>query len=103
MAEAKRTIITREVKKTETVPALSMTISIEEAESLMAVLVKVAGSLTNSPRKHTNAILRSLENAQVRDWESPGHPFSLLADPNSGLAFKDYKQPNATFYGVTVR
>ncbi|MFD7552992.1 hypothetical protein ACFV9E_00420 [Streptomyces sp. NPDC059835] len=90
MAEAKRTIIDQEIKKVEKVPAISLTLTIEEAETLMAVLVKVAGSTTTSPRKHTNAILVSLEKAQVRDWESTGHPFSLLADRNGGLAFRDY-------------
>ncbi|MFB7782050.1 hypothetical protein ACFC1D_04935 [Streptomyces vinaceus] len=98
MAEAKRTIITQEVKKTEKVSAVALTITIEEAETLMAVLVKVAGSMIHSPRKHTDAILRSLESAAVRDWESTGHPFSLLATTQV-LEFKNYKNPNVTFYG----
>ncbi|WP_030386511.1 hypothetical protein [Streptomyces sp. NRRL S-241] len=94
MAEAKRTIIDQEVKKIEKVPAISLTLTLEEAETVMAVLVKVAGSTTNSPRKHTNAVLTSLEKAHVRDWESPGHPFSLLARNGAGLVFNDYGMPH---------
>ncbi|MFJ3634648.1 hypothetical protein [Streptomyces sp. NPDC090112] len=100
MAEAKRTTIEQEVKKIEKVSAISVTMTIEEAEALMAVLVKVAGSTTNSPRKHTSAVLQSLEKAGVRDWEAPGHPFSLLADRNGGFAFRDYTK-SKLFYGVT--
>ncbi|MBT2609869.1 hypothetical protein J7I97_16675 [Streptomyces sp. ISL-87] len=101
MAEAKRTTIDREVKKTEKVAAISVTMTLEEAESLMAVLVRVAGSMTNSPRMHTNAVLQSLEKAQVRDWETAGHPFALLDERASGLVFKDYQQ--SAFYGLAFR
>lgn len=101
MAEAKRTIIDLEVKKIEKVPAISLTITIEEAEALTAVLVKVAGSMTNSPRKHTSAVLESLEKAHVRDWEAEGHPFSLLATRGGGLEFKDFRSQPKPFYGVT--
>ncbi|MFD8886442.1 hypothetical protein ACFV0H_28595 [Streptomyces erythrochromogenes] len=100
MAEAKRTTIDQEVKKVEKVPAISLTITIEEAEALTAVLVKVAGSMTNSPRKHTQAVLTSLEKAHVRDWEAQGHPFSLLERRNGGVTFNDYATPKP-FYGLT--
>ncbi|MCY0941894.1 hypothetical protein [Streptomyces antarcticus] len=101
MADAKRTIITQEIKTIEKVSAFSLTMTIDEAEALTAILVKVAGSMTNSPRKHTNAVLMSLEKAHVRDWEAPGHPFSLLASRAGGLEFKDFRPEPKPFHGVT--
>jgi hypothetical protein len=96
MAEAKKN--TRTVVETE----FNLKLTTDEAETLTAVLVKVAGSLTDSPRKHTDAILRGLREAGSRDWESSGHPYWLIAKgERTGLQFRNYgSETQKPFSGI---
>ncbi|MFF4557190.1 hypothetical protein [Streptomyces sp. NPDC001422] len=93
MAKATMTVERRTVEdKTVTV-----TLSNDEAETLLALVVKVAGSPQGSPREHTESIYGALRAAGVRDWCKPGtgifkwddHPMNLLS---GGIQFADYKK-----------
>ncbi|MFF8367868.1 hypothetical protein ACF05W_03435 [Streptomyces lydicus] len=84
MAEAKKN--TRTVVETE----FALKLSTEEAETLTAVLVKISGSLVDSPRQHTDSILKGLQKAGARDWESNGHPYWLLDKSQHGVYFNNY-------------
>lgn len=88
MAEAQKTV---KVVKTETV---TLTLSKDEAEALVAVVGNVTGHGSNSPRKHTDAIYRALVK-QTRPVFSPGHPTELVGtgmfnDTNARIHFRDY-------------
>ncbi|MFG3582585.1 hypothetical protein [Streptomyces sp. NPDC047990] len=96
MATAKTTVERRTIE-TKTV---TLTLSNEEAETLLALVVKVAGSPQGSPREHTESMYGALRAAGVRDWCKPGvgtvkwddHPMSLL---RGGMTFSDYKEDTA--------
>lgn len=80
MAEAKRTTITQEVTETKKVPAVTLTLTIEEAETLMAVGAKIAGDYRVSPRKHYAAVTAALSAAGVRDFTASGpHPYKHIS------------------------
>ncbi|MEU6704742.1 hypothetical protein [Streptomyces wuyuanensis] len=83
MAEAQKTTRTV-VEKTFT-----LTLSVDEAETLMAVGAKIAGDQVDSPRKHFEAIVRALGKAGARDFTASKyeeHPHRLLT---GGLTFKN--------------
>ncbi|MFE6226880.1 hypothetical protein [Streptomyces sp. NPDC057854] len=67
MSEAKRTIITQEVTETKQVPvpAVTLTLTIEEAEALHAVVGSISGNTKASPRKHTDGIYYALQRAGI--------------------------------------
>lgn len=64
MAEAKSTTVDKEVKKVEKVKAIVLTLSIEEAAALKAVVGMISGS-QSSPRKYTSDIYYALSAAGV--------------------------------------
>ncbi|MEU5577799.1 hypothetical protein ABZ791_10645 [Streptomyces huasconensis] len=86
MAEAKRTIIEQEVTETKRIPAVSLTLTVEEAETLMAIGCRIAGDRYKSPRRHYESVVRALAKAGVRDFTAAGdHPYKHLT--GSGLSF----------------
>ncbi|MGW2919506.1 hypothetical protein ACWDBF_16785 [Streptomyces angustmyceticus] len=89
MAEATKN--TRTVVET----VFTLKLSTEEAETLTAVLVKVSGSLVDSPRKHTDSILKGLRKAGARDWEADGHPYWLADKAQRGIYFNNYGSEKA--------
>jgi hypothetical protein len=72
---------------TETV---TLTMSLREAEFLAAVMLKIGGSETNSPRKHQKSIAEALARAQVSHgmFTPYRHAFDLSDGP--GVHFNDY-------------
>lgn len=77
-----------------------LTLTLKEAEALHAVMRRISGTTTNSPRKHTDSISKALKDAGVA-YGAPGdqtmftglvfadrHVAELLG--GSGLIFKDY-------------
>ncbi|WP_338781760.1 hypothetical protein [Streptomyces sp. DG1A-41] len=91
-------------KKTRTVSKdfVTLTLSIEEAETLMAVGAKIGGDREDSPRAHYEAIVRALSRAGVRDFTASGaHPYKHLNRNAPGLMFTSKPQTNANglFYG----
>lgn len=95
MAEATKQI--RTVKK-ETV---TLVLSIEEAETLMAVGAKIGGSKENSPRGHYDAVVKALSAAGVRDFTAFGeHPYKHLNRTAPGLIFNDEPTRNESFYSL---
>ncbi|MGW1673273.1 hypothetical protein [Streptomyces sp. NPDC002324] len=71
MAEAKSTTIEKQVTEKKQVPAITLTLSIEEAEALQALVGRVSGSTYASPRKHTDAIYIALDRAGVSTYAKP--------------------------------
>ncbi|MEU8948758.1 hypothetical protein [Streptomyces sp. NPDC048489] len=96
MATAKMTVERRTVED----KTVTLTLSNDEAETLLALVVKVAGSPQGSPREHTESMYGALRAAGVRDWCKPGngvvkwadHPTNLLT---GGIQFADYKETTA--------
>lgn len=86
MADAKRTITEQQVTETKKVPAVTLTLTIEEAETLMAVGSRIGGDRYKSPRRHFEAVVQALAKSGVRDFTASGpHPYKHLN--GSGLAF----------------
>ncbi|MGW1673272.1 hypothetical protein [Streptomyces sp. NPDC002324] len=97
MAEAKRTIIEQEVTETKKVPAVTLTLTVEEAETLMAVGAKVGGDRYTSPRKHYEAVTKALRNAGVRDFTASGpHPYKHLEPYSPGVNFSEKPTRNSS-------
>ncbi len=61
MAKCARTSITQEVTKTETVPGYTLTLTQDEAETLMSIVGSVSGDSKDSPRKHADAVYYALQ------------------------------------------
>lgn len=55
-----------------TTPSVELTLSAEEASTLLTILQHVGGCPSTSPRGHANAIHRALRTADVQ--ELPGRP-----------------------------
>ncbi|MGI5196952.1 hypothetical protein ACQEVY_25535 [Streptomyces sp. CA-288835] len=90
MAEAAKTTVSKTIERVEKVPAITLTVSIEEAETLMAVGAKIGGDPEHSPRKHYAAVTEALRDAGVRDYMVGGeHPFKYLG---SGALFFSNKK-----------
>ncbi|MFJ8930616.1 hypothetical protein ACIRLA_28935 [Streptomyces sp. NPDC102364] len=64
MADAKSTTVEKQVTETKKVPAITLTLSKDEAEALMVLVGNVSGE-GSSPRKHTDAIYYALKSARV--------------------------------------
>ncbi|MER5883107.1 hypothetical protein ABT160_04705 [Streptomyces sp. NPDC001941] len=91
MAKARRTVTDQVVTETKRVPAVTLTLTIEEAETLIAVGSLVAGDAETSPRRHYEAITEALLKAGVRDFTASGsHPFDYLKRSHPGVAFRSY-------------
>lgn len=87
--------------KTVVTETVLLELSPEEAETLLAIMGKVAGSTTLSPRKHTDAVSSALHSAGVSsggsvrmnlggytyDMDLGGQPGSLLG---GSLRFNNY-------------
>ncbi|MFF5371357.1 hypothetical protein [Streptomyces sp. NPDC013187] len=94
MAEAKRTIIEQEVTETKKVPAVTLTLTIEEAETLMAVGSRIAGDRYKSPRRHYESVVTALSKAGVRDFTAGGaHPYKHLTGNGLSFSVEPLKRP----------
>ncbi|MEU3278177.1 hypothetical protein [Streptomyces antibioticus] len=62
---------------------ITLTLSQEEAEALLAVVGRVTGS-NDSPRKHTGAVYSALGNAGIS-----GNARKYFEDPAATLHFRD--------------
>lgn len=71
MAEAKRTIIEQEFTEKKRVPAVTLTLTIEEAEALHAVVGSISGDAKSSPRKHTDGLYYALKRAGISTTDKP--------------------------------
>jgi len=69
--------------------SVTLELSEEEARTLAAVLSYVGGCPTDSPRKHTDAVLEALtESAGLGSFV--GTVEHNLADPERGIYFRNY-------------
>lgn len=76
--------------RTITEKTVNLTLSIEEAETLVAVGSRVGGHQTRSPRQHMDAIVGALKQAGVRSHTAFGaHPAKHLDDSAEGLYFAE--------------
>ena len=90
MAKAK--IITKEPKK-RVKNRVQLTMSVDEAETLLGVVMRIGGSTTDSPRKHTNDIEYALLDAGLSD---PNHKTSNY---NRAIYFFNFDQVTHTRWG----
>ncbi|QCX75697.1 hypothetical protein C9F11_10070 [Streptomyces sp. YIM 121038] len=74
MADAKRTT----VMKLEEVEGVALTLTMEEVAVLRAVLGRVGGSVQRSPRKHVDAIRKTLDEVVPSFYPQEGDPTHLL-------------------------
>lgn len=65
---------------------ITLNITNDEAKALVAILNRVGGSRTNSPRKHADSLLHRLEDAHVPDTN---YDCIFLA---RNLYFKDFDE-----------
>lgn len=94
MAEAKSTTVDKEVVKVEKVKVVTLTLSIEEAAALKAVVGSITGSPFDSPRKYTNSIYHALQRAGVTNGSN-----SVVNRQLSGmLTFSDTPRRAASPY-----
>jgi hypothetical protein len=92
MAEATKQI--RTVKH----ESVTLTLSAEEAEVIMAVGAKIGGDRHGSPRKHYESIVSALAKAGVRDFTAYGpHPYKHLSRNAPGLVFGTKPQSSDPF------
>ncbi|MEU0860642.1 hypothetical protein ABZ352_35545 [Streptomyces griseofuscus] len=83
MAVAEKTTVERVV----TEDGFTLKLTVEEAETLVAVLSRVGGSPYTSPRKHAGAVLDALREAGTRAYWEDDHP----PDQATGsIQFDDY-------------
>ncbi|MEV6419040.1 hypothetical protein [Streptomyces sp. NPDC051662] len=92
MAEAKRTIIEQEVTRVTKVPGITLTLTMEEAETLIAIAAKVGGSRERTVRKHVDSVTNALLMMGARDWTTEDHPFQNIT-PGSYISFQEKKEP----------
>ncbi|MCY0963018.1 hypothetical protein [Streptomyces sp. H27-H5] len=84
MAEAKQNT------RTITEKTVTLTLSVEEAEALVAITSRVGGHQSRSPRQHTDAVMAALKKAGVRAHNAFGaHPAKHLDDNAEGLYFAE--------------
>ncbi|MER6086554.1 hypothetical protein [Streptomyces bluensis] len=84
MAEAQK------ISKTIVEHKINLTLSIEEAETLMAVGAKIGGDPQHSPRKHYAAVVHALTKAGVRTYmQGNDHPFKYMEPNHRGLYFQN--------------
>lgn len=83
MAVAEKTTVERVV----TEAGFTLKLTVEEAETLVAVLARVGGSSAESPRGHAGDIIEALQAAGVRDYWVDGHPSGLAS---GSIQFRDY-------------
>ena len=84
MATAAKTYETRMVE--QLVPAITLTLTVAEAETLKSLTDAVGGCPTDSPRAHAEAVRRALSEAGIQGW-----PAALPAKLMEGsIRFADY-------------
>ncbi|MFD7605171.1 hypothetical protein ACFWAN_32650 [Streptomyces mirabilis] len=71
MAKAERTTVEKTVTEKKKVPGITLTLSQEEADVLMALVGNVTGDSYASPRKHTDAVYTALSRAGVTTYGKP--------------------------------
>jgi hypothetical protein len=71
MADAKRTTVEKVVTEKKKVPAITLTLTQEEAEALQALTGNITGDSYGSPRKHTDAVYHALSQAGVSTYSKP--------------------------------
>ncbi|MFD7605172.1 hypothetical protein ACFWAN_32655 [Streptomyces mirabilis] len=98
MAEAKRTTVEHETKRVEKVPGIILTLTHDEAETLLAVGAKIGGDKVGTPREHFESIISALRNSGARDFTANNHPFQNI-QPGSYLNFRTRKEPYR--WGIT--
>ncbi|ARX87905.1 hypothetical protein SMD44_07390 [Streptomyces alboflavus] len=74
MADAQRTT----VMKLEEVDGVALALTMEEVAVLRAILSRVGGSVQRSPRKHADAIRKTLDEAVPAFYPADGDPSYLL-------------------------
>jgi hypothetical protein len=79
---------------------VNLTLSTDEAETLMAILAKVGGHRERSPRKHVEAVTVALSKAGLRPYHSASHPYSLLT-VDSSMFFKEDRQKLDTSFNLS--
>jgi hypothetical protein len=88
MAKAK---VVEKTKKPKRVVRLTLTVA--EAQTLVDVTTRIGGHNEDSPRVHTEAVLKALRGAGVF---GPGHRTS---DPNRAIYFYNFDGFNHTDWG----
>ncbi|MEU1037663.1 hypothetical protein [Streptomyces sp. NPDC005907] len=85
MAVAEKTT----VERTVTEEGFTLKLTVDEAETLVAVLARVGGSPDQSPRGNAESVLDALIAAGARTYypQPQGHPVHLL---RGFVAFDDY-------------
>jgi hypothetical protein len=96
MAKAEKTTLERIVKE----EGVTLHLTMDEVRTLVAVATMVSGDAVTSPRKHTDAIGRAIEDAMGKsryDWGWIGLERGLLnrSGPNSGIRFESYPEEDA--------
>ncbi|MEU5957579.1 hypothetical protein [Streptomyces sp. NPDC047525] len=95
MAEAKRTTLDKVVTETKKVPAITLTLTVEEAEVLAVVGAFVGGDPDLSARKHYQSVSKALRTAGVRTYGSdPGHPMNQLDRERGTSVYFKTPQPD---------
>ncbi|MFD5161013.1 hypothetical protein ACFWMJ_23540 [Streptomyces hawaiiensis] len=87
MATAEKTTVERVV----TEDGFTLKLTVDEAETLVAVLAQVAGSPTTSPRGLAEGVLKVLVESGVRTYwpRIAGHPANLT---RGAVRFDDYPE-----------
>ncbi|MEU9404757.1 hypothetical protein AB0E08_03440 [Streptomyces sp. NPDC048281] len=98
MAEAKRATVDQEVKRVEKVQGITLTLTMEEAETLIAVGAKIGGDKVATPRAHIESVIAALRKAGVRDFTANNHPFQNI-HPGSVITFQAKREPYR--WGIT--
>ncbi|MFF9525393.1 hypothetical protein ACF1DV_25940 [Streptomyces achromogenes] len=83
MAVAEKTTVERVV----TEDGFTLKLTVDEAETLVAVLARVGGSPHESPRGNAEAVMKALSGAGVRNYWVEDHPSDLAS---GSIQFADY-------------
>ena len=94
MADAKRFDNTRTVRET----GVTLTLTDDEAGTLRAILSRISGSPTHSPREHADTIAAALNKAGV---VRPANVV-FLDEPRSAIRFRDYPPKTSTYTSLTA-
>jgi hypothetical protein len=82
MAKAKKEVIT--IKQLKSV---TLDLSAHEVATLYYILINTGGSPTNSPRKHSQAILEELYKLGIT--ETGNNPIGLIDHKHENISFND--------------
>jgi hypothetical protein len=86
MAKAEKTTIIKRVIKTTEKPGITLTLSMPEASTLIAMAAKVGGNPDNSPRGWLNNIFAALQSAGAEGYADL-EEYDVLS---GGLEFHSY-------------